>query len=104
MDKKLIFKKETKKSTIYENDDYIVKIKEGGYVTKKNDMFKPWYDENREEEEWFDAPMDIMYVTSKETGITASVRCYQGNPIFDLEQDLEEKSQFKEIFKKIDKH
>ena len=68
MGKEFEFTKETKKSTFYENDDYKIQLKEGGYVIKKNDMFKPWYDDNKTEGEYFDAHMDEMIVTNKKTG------------------------------------
>lgn len=95
-------KKETKKSIFYENDDYKIQIKEGGFVTKKNDMFKPWYDDELEEGEYFDAYMEEMIVTNKNTGKKSTKRVYQGNPIRDFENDLKTKSQFKDVFNKID--
>ncbi len=95
-------KKETKKSVFYENDIYRIQLKEGGYVTKKNDMFKPWYDEEIEEGEYFDAYMREMIVTNKHTGKKSTKRVYQVNPIQDFEDDLERKNQFCDIFKKID--
>lgn len=102
MGKKLKKTKETKKSVFYENDDYIVKITNGGYVYKKNDMFKPWYDDEKEEGEYFFAPMDKMTVKSKKTGKESTKRVYQGNPINDLENDLHSKSMFGDMFNKID--
>ena len=102
MGKEFEFTKETKKSTFYENDDYKIQLKEGGYVIKKNDMFKPWYDDNKTEGEYFDAHMDEMIVTNKKTGKKSTKRVYQGNPIRDFEEDLKTKSRFKDIFAKID--
>ena len=94
--------KETKKSKFYENDDYRIQLKEGGFVIKKNDMFKPWYDEEKEEGEFFSAYMEEMIVTNKHTKKKSRKRVYQGNPLKDFEDDLEKKSQFKDIFNKID--
>lgn len=95
--------KETKKSIFYENEGYKVKLTQGGYVCKKNDMFKPWYDDSKEEGEYFDAYMEEMTVESKKTGKKSTKRVYQGNPIYDLENDLESKSMFRDVFNKIDK-
>lgn len=103
MSKKFKKTKETKKSTFYENDEYKVKITEGGYGYKKNDIFKPWYDYEKEEGEYFYAPMDKMTVENKKTGKKSTKRVYQGNPIDDLEHDLESKSMFRDVFDKIDK-
>lgn len=103
MSKKLEKTKETKKSTFYENEDYKVKLTQGGYVYKKNDMFKPWYDDSKEEGEYFNAYMEEMTVKSKKTGKKSTKRVYQGNPIYDLENDLESKTMFRDVFKKIDK-
>lgn len=103
MGKELIMTKETKKSIFYENDDYKVKITEGGYGYKKNDMFKPWYDDEKEEGEYIFAPMNKMTVESKKTGKKSTKRVYQGDPVSDFENDLETKSMFSDIFKKIDK-
>ncbi|MFG6377553.1 MAG: hypothetical protein K1W19_04440 [Lachnospiraceae bacterium] len=103
MGKKFKRIKETKKSVFYENDDYTVKLTEGGYVYKKNDMFKPWYDWEKEEGEYFYAPMSEMTVKSKKTGKKSKKRVYQGNPIQDLEDDLKNKRRFSDIFEKIDK-
>lgn len=95
--------KETKKSVFYENDAYKVKLTEGGYVCKKNDILKPWYDDEQEEGEYINAPMDIMTVENKKTGKKSTKRVYQRNPIQDLEDDLESKSMFRDVFNKIDK-
>lgn len=103
MGKKFKKTKENRKSTIYENDDYHVKLSEGGFVIKKNDILKPWHNGDEAEEEYFFAPMNIMEVTNKKTGKRSQKRCYQPNPISDLEDDLEVKTRFKDIFSKIDK-
>lgn len=95
--------KETNKSIFYENEEYKVKVTKGGFVIKKNDMFKPWYDDEKEEGECFYAPMDKMTVESKKTGKKSTKRVYQGNPVQDLEDDLKDKSRFSDIFEKIDK-
>lgn len=65
-------------------------------------MFKPWYDDNKAEGEYFDAHMDEMIVINKKTGKKSTKRVYQGNPIRDFEEDLKIKSQFKDVFAKID--
>lgn len=92
---KFELKKEYKKSTVYENTDYKVKIKEGAYgITPKAYQY--------EDDESILSRFDIMIVENKHTGRSAQKRVYQGNPIFDLEADLESRTQFKEIWDKID--
>lgn len=86
----------------YEDDEYEVRLKEGGYVSRKNDMLKPWYDYEREEGEYFLAHMRIMIVKNKKTGKTSTKQVYQDDAIEDFINDLECKSQFSDIFKKID--
>lgn len=103
MGKKFREVKRTKKSIFYENNKYKVKLKKGGYVIKKNDLLKPWYDPEVEEGEYFQAYMNVMTVENKKTGKKASKRVYQEDPIQDLQDDLEDKSRFSDIFKKIDK-
>lgn len=61
-------------------------------------MFKPWYDDEKEEGEYFFAPMYRMTVKSKKTGKKSTKRVYQGNPIYDLENDLDSKSMFGDMF------
>lgn len=94
--------KQTKKSVFYENNDYKIQLKDGGYVMQKNDMFKPWYRDDIEEGEYFNAYMEEMTVTNKNTGKKSTKRVYQNNPIQDFEDDLENKNMFSDIFKKID--
>ena len=103
MGKKLKEAKRNKKSVIYENDDYKVTIKEGGYVAQKNDSLKNWYDSEVEKGELIQAYMNEMIVENKKTGKKASKRVYQEDPIQDLQDDLEDKIKFSDIFKKIDK-
>lgn len=102
MSKKFKKIKETKKSVFYENDDYKIQLKEGGYVMQKNDVSKPWYDYDREDGECFNAYMEEMTVTNKKTGKKSTKRVYQNDPIQDFEDDLEHKSRFSDIFRKID--
>lgn len=87
----------------YQNDDYIIRLKNGGYVIRKNDISKPWYDCEKEDGEYFNAYMEEMTVTNKNTGKKSTKRVYQNDPIQDFENDLEKKSQFSDIFNKIDK-
>lgn len=94
--------KQTKKSVFYENNDYKIQLKDGGYVMQKNDMFKPWYRDDIEEGEYFNAYMEEMTVTNKNTGKKSTKRVYQNDPIQDFEDDLENKNMFSDIFKKID--
>lgn len=103
MGKKFEIVKENKKSTFFENDEYRVKLIQAGHVLRKNDIDKHWYDETKEDGEYFYAPIQNMIVTNKNTGESAQKRCYQPNPIGDLEEDLENKINFTDIFKKIDK-
>lgn len=92
---KFELKKTYKKSEVYENSDYKVKIKEGGYGVTPEAY-------RCEDDESILSPFDIMIVENKHTGRSARKRVYQGNPISDLETDLELKIQFKEIWDKID--
>ncbi len=92
---KFRLKKEYKKSKVYENAEYIVKIKEGGYgVTPVAYRY--------EDDESIFSLFKVMTVENKRNGRKAQKRVYQGEPIFDLENDLETKTQFKEIWDKID--
>ena len=102
MSKKFKQIKQTKESIFYENDDYKVKLKAGGYVFQKNNSSKPWYDPQEKEGELIQAYMEEMTVESKKTGRKSTKRVYQEDPIQDLEDDLESKSRFSDIFKKID--
>lgn len=102
MGKKFKKTKENRKSDIYENDEYRVKIFKGGYAYKKNKCLTPWHDWKKEEGDYIFAPIEIMEVTNKKTGKKSQKRCYQPNPIRDLEDDLDDKKQFKDIFDKID--
>ena len=52
--------KQTKKSVFYENNDYKIQLKDGGYVMQKNDMFKPWYRDDIEEGEYFNAMLRCL--------------------------------------------
>lgn len=92
---KFELKKTYKKSKVYENTDYKVRIRDGAFgVTPK--AYRCEDDEN------ILSPFDIMIVENKHTGRSAQIRVYQGNPIYDLEADLESKTQFQEIWNKID--
>lgn len=91
---KFELKKEYKKSKVYENTDYKVKIRYGAFgVTPKAYRY--------EDDESILSPFDIMIVENKHTGKSAQKRVYQANPISELEADLESKTQFKEIWDKI---
>lgn len=92
---KFELKKTYKKSEVYENGDYKVRIKVGAYgVTPKAYRC--------EDDESILSPFDIMIVENKHTGRSAQKRVYQENPISDLEADLKSKIKFKEIWDKID--
>lgn len=92
---KFELKKENKKSKVYENADYKVKIQEGKYgVTPKAYRC--------EDDNSILSPFNVMIVENKCTGKSAQMRVYQGNPIFDLENDLQSRTQFKQIWDKID--
>ena len=92
---KFELKKEYKKSKVYENTNYKVKIKKGAFgVTPKVYC--------SEDDESILSPFDIMIVENKHTGKSAQKRVYQVNSLSELEADLESKTQFREIWDKID--
>lgn len=101
--KPIILTKTNKKSLIYENSKYRVKITDEGYVLKENNIKGYYYDNEINENDVIQAPCAQLTVTNKQTGKTASKRCYQSNIIEDFNKDLIDKKQFKKIFEKIDK-
>lgn len=106
MSEKLKLVKQNKKSMVYENAEYTVKIitPTERFVLRKNDPNNEfWYDENLSDGEVFSAPISILEVVNKCTGKKATKRVYQNNPIADFEADLDKKSQFSDVFRKIDK-
>lgn len=102
MGDKLIKTGETKKSETFENDNYKFTLRNGGFVNKINDISKPWYDDQVEIGEYFEAPLNIMTIQNKETGKKTNKWFYQGNPIEDIENDLSSKKKFGALFDKID--
>ncbi len=82
---KFELKKVNKKSKVYENSNYKVKIKEGGLgVTPKSYRL--------EDDNSITSSFDVMVVENKRTGKSAQTRVYQGDPMFDLENDLESRT------------
>lgn len=84
-----------KKSEVYENADYKVTIKEGAFgVTPA--VYRC------EDDGSILSSYQVMVVENKKTGKKAQTRVYQGNPLYDLQNDLEARVKFKrEIWDKI---
>lgn len=104
--KKLELVKENKKSDVYENDVYKVKISEiDGFFYKKNGEDYTDYDYELGDEDYKFVKAVKLEITNKNTGKTAQKRCYQGfSVIDDVQDDLDgDKTQFASMFKKIDK-
>lgn len=105
MNNKLQLIKENKKSNIYENDEYTVKISDiNGYFLKRNEFQYTDYDYNKGPDDYNFVEAVNLEVTSKITGKTAQKRCYQGYSVInEFQEDINNKEQFKTIFNKIDK-
>lgn len=105
MSKELKLTKDNKKSSVYENQEYIVKISEiNGYFLKPNNSQYVEYDCDLEDDEYKFVEAVKLEITNKITGRTTQKRCYQGfNVINDVQNDLyNAKSHFESMFKKID--
>lgn len=105
MSKELKLTKDNKKSSVYENEEYVVKISEiNGYFFKPNDSQYVEYDFELEDDEYKFVEAVKLEITNKMTGRTAQKRCYQGfNVINDVQNDLDTgKNHFESMFKKID--
>ncbi len=107
MGKELKHVKENKKSDVYENDDYKVRVKQvnGGYYVKNGAKKNPYWDSDKEDDElvWIDDAV-ILEAESKKTGKKAQKRCYQGAGAIDDFQDAIDgrSSSFSDVLKKID--
>ena len=97
--------KENKKSEIYENEEYIVKISDIPRIFyKKNGDEYVTYDYDAEDGEYIPTKAVTLKITNKKTGKTSQKRCYQGYSVInDVQEDLNNnKIQFKNMFDKID--
>ena len=106
MSDKFVCIKQNKKTNLYENDAYIVSMTEtSGYYYKRNNDPQVEHDDELEDDDYKFTKAVQMMVTSKATGKSARKRCYQGYAALDdLEEDLRgDKTQFADIFAKIDK-
>lgn len=105
MNNKLILVKENKKSEVYENNNYIVKVSDiNGYFLKRNDSPYVDYDIDKEDDDYSFVEAVKLEITNKSTGKKTQKRCYQGYSVIeDVQRDLDgNKSQFKGMFDKID--
>ena len=101
MSKKYKKTKTNKKSSVYEDDVYRLRLSDGSYAFKRK-ANKMYADDDALEQTL--VPFDILEVTHKITGKTSKKRVFQGeNAVGEFFDDAEsEKSQFESIFKKID--
>ena len=104
MSKELVKVKDNKKSEVYENDEYIVKISDiDGFFCKKNGSNNVPYDYDKEDGEYMMVEAVKLEITNKSTGKKSQKRCYQGYGVIeDVRDDLNKKRKFKDMFEKID--
>lgn len=106
MSEKLKKVKDNKKSEVYENEEYKVKISDidGGFY-KKNGSDYTDYDTDLDDDDYKFVKAVKLEITNKSTGKTSQKRCYQGYSVIDdVQSDLDgNKTQFADMFKKIDK-
>lgn len=103
---KLILVKDNKKSEVYENNNYIVKISDiKGFFLKRNDSPYVDYDIDKDDGDYSFVEAVKLEIKNKSTGKKAQKRCFQGYGVIeDVQRDLNSnKNQFKSMFKKIDK-
>jgi len=101
----LIKIKDNKKSSVYENDVYKVRIsKINKCFYKRNDADYVTTDDNLNSDDYRFVEAVKLEIKNKETGKLASKRCYQGfGAIEDVKNDIKNgKKKFQEIFNKID--
>lgn len=106
MCEKLKLVKENKKSEVYENKRYIVKISDiNGFFLKRNDSPYVDYDIDKDDDEYSFEEAVKLEITNKSTSKKAQKRCFQGYGVIkDIQRDINgAKHQFKSMFKKIDK-
>lgn len=105
MSKELKLIKNNKKSCVYENEYYKVKISyiDGGFL-KRNDSKYVEYDDNLEPDDYKYTKAVILEITNKITGKASQKRCYQGYDVInDVKEDLYNgKKRFKSMFDRID--
>ena len=105
MSKKLVKVKDNKKSEIYENAEYKVKISDiNGYFYKRNGSDYIEYDYDLGDDDYKFVEAVKLEITNKLTGKKKKKRCYQGYSVIDdVQRDLDgNKTQFASMFKKID--
>lgn len=105
MSKKLVKVKDNKKSEIYENEEYKVRVSDiNGYFYKKNGSDHTDYDYDLDDDDYKFVEAVKLEITNKSTGKTSQKRCYQGYSVIDdVQRDLDgNKTQFADMFKKID--
>lgn len=105
MSKKLEKIKDNKKSEVYENDEYKVKISDiNGFFYKKNGADYTDYDTDLDDDDYKFVEAVKLEITNKTTGKTSQKRCYQGYSVInDVQNDLDgNKTQFASMFEKID--
>lgn len=102
----LVKVKTNKKSEVYENDDYIVRISDiNGFFMKKNGTDYTEYDSELEDNDYKTVQAVNLVIKNKNTGKQSQKRCYQGYGVIeDVQRDInEDKTQFANLFNKIDK-
>lgn len=107
MGKELKCVKKNRKSDVYENADYIVRIKKvnGVYYIKNGDNKNPYWNPKKEDDELIRIDDAVILVAeSKKTGKKSQKRCYQGNSAIDDFQDALDgnSDRFSDVLKKID--
>lgn len=104
MSKELKKIKNNKKSEVYENEEYRVKISDiNKFFYKKNGSDYTDYDTDLADDDYKFVKAVKLEITNKSTG-TSQKRCYQGYSVIDdVQSDLDgNKTQFADMFKKID--
>lgn len=98
--------KENKKSEVYENNRYIVKISDiNGFFLKRKGSPYVGNDVDKDDDEYSFEEAVKLEIRNKSTGKKAQKRCFQGYDVIkDVQRDINgDKRQFKSMFKKIDK-
>lgn len=105
MSEKLKKVKDNKKSVVYENDTYIVKVSDiDGFFCKKNGEGYTDYNPDLDDDDYQFVKAVKLEITNKNTNKKSQKRCYQGYDVIDdVQNDLNSgKTQFADMFRKID--
>ena len=97
--------KTNKKSEVYENEQYIIKVKDAGFAYPPRWFRDELESCGGEDSDRLLQPIDVVEVTNKLTKRTTSKRMFQGNPRYELEDDLlnnDKKKFYSTIWSKID--